>query len=146
MAIASRISPHLPYLRRFARALSGSQQRGDGLVASMLQAILEKRIELRDDLAPRIALYRAFVNWLKIDSLQTSTAIEATLRPAADRMLAELTHRSRLVFLLKSVEGFSTSETAQILDCDPREVDADFSAAGHELAQQLATQVLIIEG
>src|SRR5690606_6510872 len=33
MSLSARIAPHLPYLRRFARAVSGSQTSGDALVA-----------------------------------------------------------------------------------------------------------------
>ena len=34
MSLSSSIAPHLPYLRRFSRAVSGSQTSGDALVAA----------------------------------------------------------------------------------------------------------------
>ena len=40
MSLSASIAPHLPYLRRFSRAVSGSQQSGDALVAAMLEAIV----------------------------------------------------------------------------------------------------------
>jgi hypothetical protein len=45
----------LPYARRYARALTGSQPRGDGLVAASLQALLA---EPSADGEPRHMLYR----------------------------------------------------------------------------------------
>src|SRR5579884_889233 len=45
----------LPYARRYARALTGSQQAGDRLVADSLRAMMEQGAE--GD--PRHALYRA---------------------------------------------------------------------------------------
>jgi hypothetical protein len=36
MSLSATIAPHLPFLRRFSRAVSGSQESGDALVAAML--------------------------------------------------------------------------------------------------------------
>ncbi len=38
MSLSATIAPHLPFLRRFSRAVSGSQESGDALVAAMLAA------------------------------------------------------------------------------------------------------------
>ena len=40
MSLSANIAPHLPFLRRFSRAVSGSQESGDALVAAMLEAII----------------------------------------------------------------------------------------------------------
>src|SRR5690606_2546718 len=40
MSLYAAIAPHLPYLRRFSRAVSGSQDSGDAMVAAMLEAII----------------------------------------------------------------------------------------------------------
>ncbi len=40
MTIAAEIAPHLPYLRRFARALNGSQAGGDSYVVATLEALV----------------------------------------------------------------------------------------------------------
>ncbi len=37
MSLAESIAPHLPYLRRFARALTGSQESGDAYVVAVLE-------------------------------------------------------------------------------------------------------------
>src|SRR5262249_31954758 len=52
--------PHLPYLRRYARALTGSQRRGDTYVAATIESILAE--VTRDELAsnPKILLFRSF--------------------------------------------------------------------------------------
>src|SRR5262249_60542546 len=52
--------PHLPYLRRYARALTGSQRRGDTYVAATIESILAE-VAL-DELAanPKILLFRSF--------------------------------------------------------------------------------------
>ena len=40
MSISDAIAPHIPFLRRFARALCGTQAAGDAYVAATLEAIL----------------------------------------------------------------------------------------------------------
>ena len=40
MSVADLVAAHLPYLRRFARAVTGSQKSGDAYVASTLEAML----------------------------------------------------------------------------------------------------------
>ncbi len=69
------IAPHLPYLRRFARALCGSQSSGDAFVASTLEAVIEDRSTIDLSLPPRVALYRLFYSiWssVRVDGVDTS--------------------------------------------------------------------------
>lgn len=69
MSLSTTISPHLPYLRRFSRAVSGSQQSGDALVAAVLEAIIADVSIFPKATSDRIALYKVFA------SLFTSVAI-----------------------------------------------------------------------
>jgi DNA-directed RNA polymerase specialized sigma24 family protein len=61
MTISSSIAPHLPYLRRFARAVSGNQTSGDAYALATLEAIVADTQTLRKDLEPRVALYQVFL-------------------------------------------------------------------------------------
>src|ERR1700678_2489983 len=61
MTISSSIAPHLPYLRRFARAVSGNQTSGDAYALATLEAIVADKEALRKDLEPRVALYQVFL-------------------------------------------------------------------------------------
>jgi hypothetical protein len=54
------LGPHLPYLRRYARALTGSQQSGDNYVRAALEMAVESPDCLTDIHAPRFALFRLF--------------------------------------------------------------------------------------
>ena len=69
MSLSASIAPHLPYLRRFSRAVSGSQQSGDALVAAMLEAIIADTGIFPKASSDRIALYKIFAR------LFTSVAI-----------------------------------------------------------------------
>src|SRR5262249_52564833 len=63
----------------------------------------------------------------------------------ADRSLEAITPRPRQAFLLASVEGFSTPQVAEILGCSTDEVTGLIHEAGEQIAEQTATDVLIIE-
>ena len=54
------VAQHLPYLRRYARALSGSQGSGDAYVAATLEAVIQDPKVLEDGASTRIALYKLF--------------------------------------------------------------------------------------
>ncbi|MGE3529068.1 MAG: response regulator [Methyloceanibacter sp.] len=145
MPTSKAIAPHLPYLRRFARALSGTQAAGDAYVAATLEVLIEDPALFNRVLDSRVALYRTFVGlWNSLDvNLKPEGGGNAAT--PVDRKLEALTPLPRQAFLLSAVEGFSPAETAQILNVDIAKVDELIAAAGREIAAQVATDVLIIE-
>ncbi|KPL52587.1 Phyllosphere-induced regulator PhyR [Prosthecomicrobium hirschii] len=141
MNMKDRIGAHLPYLRRFARALSGSQQSGDAFVLAMLECLVEDPTMLRGDLENRTAIYNLFLRiW---NSISTNGTTEMSEDHVAT--LAALTPRSRQAFLLVTLENFSEEEAAQVMDVEPSEFAEMIEEAGREIAEQVATDILIIE-
>jgi DNA-directed RNA polymerase specialized sigma24 family protein len=138
MALSELIGPHLPYLRRFARCLSGSQESGDAHVVAALQALLADPQILSGNAETRVGLYRVLLAVWKSDPVGSAGT-------AATRNLAGLTPKSRQAFLLTSVEGFSIKQVAEILLTDVGNVSRLIDQAGREIAEQLATDILIIE-
>ena len=144
--LADVIAPQLPYLRRFSRALCGTQARGDAYVVALLEAIVAEPSTLAKDLSPRTALYRAFAKvWNAVPINWQSDTPDAGLAGAADRRIETLTPLSRQAFLLASLEEFSTADIAVILDRSPDVVKKLIDDAGREIADQIAARVLIIE-
>jgi DNA-directed RNA polymerase specialized sigma24 family protein len=144
MPMSKAIAPHLPYLRRFARALAGTQAAGDAYVAATLEVMIEDPSLFDQSLDPRVALYRTFVGlWNSLDiNLKTESPGGGT---AVDRKLESITPLPRQAFLLCAVEGFSPAEAAQIVGVDVAKLDELIDLAGREIAAQVATDVLIIE-
>ena len=64
---------------------------------------------------------------------------------AARRNLEAITLRPRIAFLLSALEEFEISEVAAALECAVEEAKALIDAAGEEIADQIRTDVLIIE-
>ncbi|WP_454918280.1 response regulator [Xanthobacter sediminis] len=139
MAQAS-IVKQLPALRRYARALLGSQPAGDGVVQEALQALIDGKVALDGGVSPRVALYRAFHRvW--------NRKVPGTGMPdlKADQKLQAMDLSSRVAFLLTAMEGFSYTEAASILCVPIDEVEAQVIAAQRDIDRQTATRVLIIE-
>ena len=145
MSIAREITPHLPYLRRFSRALNGTQVGGDAYVVATLEALIADSSAFSSEIAPRNALYKVFLKlWSSTNgNIKALSAIPD--RTAVERNLETLTPLPRQAFLLRTVEGFSISEIAEILDKSPVEATKLIDQAGQEIAQQVTTSVLIIE-
>lgn len=147
MSLAQAIAPHLPYLRRFARVLAGSQSGGDAYAVATLEAILADPAALDRQIDLRVALYRVFLRvWQSIQlNAEAPPAIDTEPQDEGFTRLEQLTPRPRVAFLLAAVEGFSTAHVAQALDCSEDEAAALLAEAGQELSEQLATDILIIE-
>ncbi len=145
MSAAKSIAPHLPYLRRYARALTGAQASGDAYVRATLEALLEGQAVLDTSSTPKVALYRAFHSiWASTNAPDDHEQASLT-GVTPDMRLQALPPRNREALLLTAVEGFSATEAGEILDCDAAAVQSDIIEAQAAIEAQLATTVLIIE-
>jgi CheY-like chemotaxis protein/DNA-directed RNA polymerase specialized sigma24 family protein len=142
MSMTATLGPHLPYLRRYARALTGSQTSGDAYVRASLEALLEGNAELAKDVPPRIALYRLFhVLWSSSGKYESG----AGGRTGVEGRLQALLPTNREALLLTAVEGFTVPEVAKILDWSESDVEQAINAALKSIDRDLESRVLIIE-
>jgi DNA-directed RNA polymerase specialized sigma24 family protein len=138
------VGQHVPYLRRYARALTGNQASGDSYVAATLEALVKEPDLIDVETHPRVALFRLFSTiWNSIEVNGTADRI-VNLVPA-DRHLGQISAMPRQAFLLVSVEGFSEEDAATILNVDRQTLQGLVEESGRELAAQIATDILIIE-
>lgn len=144
MSTSQLVAQHLPFLRRYARALSGNQSAGDAYVTALLETLIADPSTLDRDIEPRVALYRLLTR------LWNSVALNAEVDPAStevqgERRLGHITPVVRQAFLLVSLEGFSEEDASAVLDIDVPTLRNLVEDAGRELAAEIATEVLIIE-
>ncbi len=137
----------LPYLRRYARAVTGDQARGDGDVATALAGVArEAALGAVPDY--RLALYRALHRtWSGLgaggeaegglDLLEGNMALETRLH--------ELAPAFRQALLLVTLEEFDRSEVAAIMALDEDAVEALLAEAKAELRRQPPSRVLVVE-
>ncbi|MFC0633800.1 anti-anti sigma factor/receiver protein PhyR [Brevundimonas balnearis] len=144
MSLLARLAPHLPYVRRYARALTGDQATGDNYVRVALEAVAAGERQLPPSMTPRVALYHVFHAIWSSTGAQLETGAEAGGGDPASRLM-RMAPRSRQAFLLTALEGFTPSEAAQILDAPVSDVEGLIAEAQSDIDAELATDVLIIE-
>jgi DNA-directed RNA polymerase specialized sigma24 family protein len=135
MSIKAALLPELPFLRRYARALTGSQSLGDAAVRETLEALLLAPQEFDLSQPPRTEIYRIFHKlW------QGMASIGREGGPVANLAVHE-----RQSLLLTAVEGFSVGETAAILGSSPDKITEEIAAARQAIRDALQARVIIIE-
>jgi DNA-directed RNA polymerase specialized sigma24 family protein/CheY-like chemotaxis protein len=144
VSTSQTVVQHLPFLRRYARALTGSQSSGDAYVAATLESLLASPNVLEAGLSPRVGLYRLCTKiWNSVAVNGKADVAGKTLPP--EQHLSQITPRPRQAFLLVALEGFSEDDAAKVLECDPPTLRNLVEESGRELAAEIATDVLIIE-
>lgn len=145
MSLLARLAPHLPYVRRYARALTGDQNTGDNYVRVALEALAAGERQLPDTMTPRVALYHVFHTiWASTGAhLEDGSGLDAGNDPS--QRLMRIAPKSRQAFLLTALEGFTPSEAAQILGSDVNAIEQLIGSAQREIDAELTTDVLIIE-
>ncbi|HTI31266.1 MAG TPA: response regulator [Sphingomonas sp.] len=146
MSLGQQLAPHLPFLRRYARALTGSQQHGDNYVRATLQAIVDAPDEFPSDLDPRLGLYKTFqVIFSSTDLGGDDEVAQSDFEHVGNARLKTLHSQARQALLLTAMEGFAPEDAAQLLDVSTDEVRSLVDDALTEIERQTRTSVLIIE-
>ena len=145
--ISMGIGAELPFLRRYARALTGAQDSGDRYAAATLEAILEDPGMFDSAAAPKVALFRAFhIIWASSGSPTTQGGEgRSRMENAAQDHLSRLTPNTREALLLHTIEGFGAVEIAAIMDVTPSEAEELIDIAMREMQAAVAGKVMIIE-
>jgi DNA-directed RNA polymerase specialized sigma24 family protein len=147
MSLSEKVATNLPFLRRYARALTGSQATGDAFVRATLEAALADD-ELKSSLeGGRVPLYRAF------NSVWSSAYMDIGPEPAdgddhealARARLGAITPLNRQALLLTTLENFSVEQAAEIMNLEPEAVKSLVQEAIEEIDRESSTNVLIIE-
>lgn len=140
-----RIAKELPFLRRYARALTGSQSSGDRYAAATLEAILADRSLLGDGERPRLALFRAFHTVWQTTGTPVGESPSDGIESRAQALLSALTPNTREALLLKSLEDFDFPEIGDIIQVSEGEAKELVDIAYREMSRSVQGRVQIIE-
>lgn len=130
MGVADELERELPYLRRYARAVTGRSERGDELI----ERVVEHLVQTDTPNADRLALFTL---------LDKVIADYAADEPSTE--IAALSAGPRRALLLTSMESFSKEQAALIMDVPSETITAFLEQAERELQASLATDVFVIE-
>ena len=145
MSLGDQIAKNLPYLRRYARALTGSQATGDAFVRATLEAALADN-DLKASLeGGRVPLYRAFNKVWSSAYLDVQEPSDGDHESAAQDRLKSITPMNRQALLLTTLEDFSVEQASEIMEVEPSEIESLVQEAVSEIDRESSTSVLIIE-
>ncbi|MEA1014943.1 response regulator [Sphingomonas sp. LY54] len=146
MSLGQDLAPHLPFLRRYARALTGSQSHGDNYVRATLEAIVAAPADFPRDVDPRLGLYRTFHAIWSSSNIEEDTNVDLhDAEGIAQKRLARITPLSRQALLLTAMEGFTPEDAGFLIGASAEEVDNLVAEALAEIERQTRAEVLIIE-
>lgn len=133
------LTPHVPYLRRYALALTGDAALGDNFVTQILHDALgaDAFTSLEN---PRLALYAAL----------NELADAVSLRPVESRhpveaALATLPETDRRLYLLVNLEDLPLPDAAAVLGLTAEDGLERLAEARRQVRARLAATILIVE-
>ena len=142
--LAMSVAGCLPFLRRYARALTGSQDTGDRYAMATLEALLAEDAMFKAEPEPKVALFRTFhLVWASAGAPLGQPDTELSRR-AQDHM-ARLTPNTREALLLHAIEGFRHDEIGRIMQVDATEAAQLIEIALAEMEAAVAGSVMVIE-
>lgn len=147
MSLSDQIAAELPYLRRYARALTGSQKSGDAYVRATLEAALADA-GLRNSISHgRVELYGAFSRIWNSSAEDIAVFPHEDAGPAntAEERIAHIMPAHRQALLLTTLEEFTPGEAGRILQLPAGDVEELVDQALAEIEDETASKVLIIE-
>lgn len=139
MSFRQQLVSELPFLRRYARAITGSQKLGDAAVRETLEALLEAPGEWDETAPVKTELFRMF------HLIWNSDIIAPLASRGRSGAIAEFPINRRQSLLLSSVEGFTEAEVATILAIPAEDVSTHVLEARSAIKDALTARVLIIE-
>jgi DNA-directed RNA polymerase specialized sigma24 family protein len=146
MSDVNSIMKLLPFVRRYARALTGSQTRGDNYVRLCLETILAEPERMEGEDA-KLQLFKAFHDaWRAVDAqIASQRSSPSESGPQISRGLAALPALERQVLLLTFLEEFSLEDTAEIVGVSQKEARLLLDKARNEVQLVSSVPILIIE-
>ncbi len=154
MSLGDTLRPHLPFLRRYARALTGTQRAGDDYVRATLETVVAAPDEFPSGVDARVGLYAMFHQIWSASALRehdatsgiaADTGDDSSDEAIAGARLSRVTPLDRQCLLLTAMEGFDPDQTATILGIDAASVARHTEDALAEIERQTQSEVLIIE-
>lgn len=143
--LTAQIAANLPFLRRYARALTGSQASGDQYAVATLEAILADRSAIAEGMPLKTGLFRVLHTIWQGTKVMPDASDADFLEGAAQKHMARLTDDTREALLLHTIEEFPFEDVALIMQIEPTEAKQLVDIAHNEMAESIAGRVLIIE-
>ncbi|MCC1492925.1 response regulator [Cognatishimia sp. F0-27] len=142
--LSALVAENLPFLRRYARALTGSQSRGDSYALATLEAILSDPSSFDGGLGSKAALFKVFHGIWSSSGAPLGDEADP-LASKAQEHLSRLTFGTREALLLHTIEGLSFEAIGQVMELTASEAQELVEIAYNEMAKSVSGRVMVIE-
>jgi CheY-like chemotaxis protein/DNA-directed RNA polymerase specialized sigma24 family protein len=143
--LSEAITRTLPFLRRYARAVTGSQQRGDEWVRLCAEVVMQQPELVGKSEDTKLGVFALFHRLQQpfgaLEEHGESQGVSGRLKES----LTEMAPLQRQVLLLTVLEGFTVGDAAHVLGIDIDKAERSLQDARRELQRVASVRVLVIE-
>jgi len=143
--LSEAITRTLPFLRRYARAVTGSQQRGDEWVRLCAEVAVRQPDLIAEAGDTKLGVFALFHRLQQpfggLEERGEGASVSGRLKDS----LTEMAPLQRQVLLLTVLEGFTIGDAAHILGIDVDAAERSLQEARRELQRVASVRVLVIE-
>ncbi|MBS0520192.1 MAG: response regulator [Proteobacteria bacterium] len=143
--MSEAITRALPFLRRYARAVTGSQQRGDEWVRLCAEVAVRQPDLMAGMADTKLGVFALFHRLQQPFGGLDKSSEASTVSGRVKESLTEMAPLQRRVLLLTVLEGFTVADAAYILDIDVETAERSLEEARRELQRVASVRVLVIE-
>ena len=143
--VSEAISRALPFLRRYARAVTGSQKRGDEWVRLCAEVVLQQPDLIAKTEDTKLGVFTLFHRLQQPFGNLDDNGGEDSVSGRLKESLTDMAPLQRQVLLLTVLEGFTVEDAGHILDIGLEKAESSLEDARRELQRVAAVRILVIE-
>jgi len=143
--LSEAITRTLPFLRRYARAVTGSQERGDEWVRLCAEVAMRQPELIADAEDTKLGVFALFHRLRQPFGVLEERGEAGSVSGRLKESLTEMAPLQRQVLLLTVLEGFTVGDAAHILGIDIDTAERNLQEARRELQRVASVRVLVIE-
>ena len=140
--LSEAISSTLPFLRRYARAVTGSQKQGDEWVRLCAEVILRQHEVVGDAPNTKLGVFALFHRLQQpfggLDAAGEAVSVSGRLKES----LTEMAPQQRQVLLLTVLEGFTVVDAAHILAGSPQAMQLRYLNTLFDIASERSSLIV----
>jgi CheY-like chemotaxis protein/DNA-directed RNA polymerase specialized sigma24 family protein len=144
--VSEAITRTLPFLRRYARAVTGSQQQGDEWVRLCAEVAVQQPDLIAEAEDTKLGVFALFHRLRQpFGDMEDAASGGESVRGRLKESLTEMAPMQRQVLLLTVLEGFTVSDAAHILGVSTDAAERSLEEARRELQRVASVRILVIE-
>ncbi len=144
--MSEAITRTLPFLRRYARAVTGSQRQGDEWVRLCAEVAVQQPELIAEAEDTKVGVFALFHRLRQpFGDIEVAASGSESVSGRLKESLTDMAPMQRQVLLLTVLEGFTVGDAAHILGISVDAAERSLEEARQELQRVASVRVLVIE-